>query len=122
MPEDQGRGDLQLPPGVFLGQRQDPGPSLVSAYRIVQGQIVRDGDWLERAVWMLGFAWPFVVALFAIMLTVGAGIALSDPFAYLLLLCSFLGMPLVIACFYRWLPASWPYSRLLPAVLLAVPC
>src|SRR5947209_1952107 len=79
----------------------------------------------ERAVVVRGVAWHFVVALFGIVLTL-AGLAPSpvpDGLGYLLLLCSFMGTPIVAACFCRWLPLAWQeQSRLLAAVLLAAPC
>ncbi len=121
MPEKQGRADLQLPPGVFADQRQAPGARLVSPGRIKQ-QIVRGVDGLERAAWILGLAWPFVVALFGIVLT-AAGVNFSDQGAVGLLLCSFLGSPLVIACIHHSLPERWPeVSRVGVTVLLAGPC
>ncbi len=78
-------------------------------------------DRTERAVWILGFAWPFLVALFGIVLT-AARIDFSDHTAVLLMLCSFLGSPLVIACIHHWLPERWPeVARVLVTGLLAVP-
>ncbi len=70
MPEEQVRGDLQLPPGVTAGQRQDPGAWLISSYRVDPGQIVGEATWLQRVARVLRFIWPLVViVLFVIVLT-----------------------------------------------------
>jgi hypothetical protein len=126
MPEERGRDNIQRPPSLFVGPRECPGnlflPGMEEQQRVRQGQVVRETTWLERAAGVVGFAWPFVVALFAIVLT-AAGVDFSDQTAALLLLCGFLGTPVVIACFYRWLPGAWPDpARALVAVLLAAPC
>src|SRR5262249_22467708 len=108
------------------GQRPCPGAGhmapLDAELRIKQEQIVRDGDWLEPRVWILGFAWPFILALLGIVLT-ATGLGVSEQTAFMLMLCSFMGSPVVIACIHHWLPERWPaVARVLVTVLLGVPC
>jgi hypothetical protein len=101
----------------------NPEVDLDAADQIGQRQFVRQENWVLWAVGGLGFAWPFIVALFGLVLTGAAGFTLSIALENLLFGCSLLGTPVVIGCFYRWLPTSWlEVGRFMVAVLLAVPC
>jgi hypothetical protein len=125
MPEEQRQVEdvrLQRPPGLLAGQPPEFGPTLEAADLVGRRQIAGEGMWVQRIGGVLGFAWPFVVALFGIVLT-AADIDISDQVAFLLSACSFLGTPVVVARFYQWLPASWPEGvRFLVTLLLAGPC
>jgi hypothetical protein len=93
------------------------------AFRLEQGQILRKGIWLKRAVWVLGFAWPFVVGLFALTFRRDDNTHFSSGFAFVLLFSGLLGTPVVVAFFFRCLPERWSEAvRTLVAVLLAIPC
>jgi hypothetical protein len=85
--------------------------------------MLRKGAWLERAVWVLGFTWPFVVGLFAFALPIDDNTHYSAGFAFGLLCCGLLGTPVVVAFFFGCLPERWPEAvRILVAVLLGFPC
>src|SRR5262245_11799650 len=100
MPEEQREGadtHLQLPPGLLAGQPPRHGSDLEVATRIGQRQIVRQEAWVGLPVAVFGHAWPFVVALFGIVVAIAdfTRSPFSDRMVSLLLLCSFLGAPVV---------------------------
>ena len=73
-----------------------------------------------RCVVVLGFAWPFGVALVGVGMT-AAGTDLSDTQAYSLFYTSFLGVPIAIVGTAYSLPRRWPMWVRVLFALLTVP-
>jgi hypothetical protein len=81
---------------------------------------IQGASLLARAIIIIGFAWPFVVAVVAGVATAKFGFGHFSADALLPL--GLIGAPGVMVGVYRFWPASWSESgRALLALVLAVP-
>lgn len=71
----------------------------------------------RRYAFILGWVWPFVVAVGGIAV-VATGHRLTDAQVELLLFVSLLGAPAVPPTVWGWLPARWPEQRRFVAAML----